>query len=371
MKTLQQLLSAEAIAVADQEWEKRYRDSSPIQYDEARFRPMVDQFYRAISLDPPAQIAFFISPMAAAVALDLEQESGGPLPTMEDVAPIMAKWGAHYPRYDTAIRYLHDVVYTPADAAFTAYYDALDAAGHQDEVPESARQMIPLSRECGYLILYSDLAIICDRPSALHLDDGGRFHAVDTPALQFRDGWSRGYVGGIPVPRELVIPEQRATWLTAERILHEANAEERRIMMDIFTPDRFIAELGAKPIDASDFGTLYRVEFPAGPNGEEPDEPLCMVRLLNSTDEYKEYEQLDSAHWLDAGGARHNELPAWIDGQHMPEGWRYMPATMKGIGEPFRKTYWLRVPPTMERARQAVAWTFGMDEQEYQPAVES
>jgi hypothetical protein len=36
-----------------------------------------------------------------------------------------------------------------------------------------------------------------------------------------------------------------------------------------------------------------------------------------------------------------------------------------------RKTYFLRVPPHMQTARQAVAWTFRMDQFTYAPAVES
>jgi hypothetical protein len=36
-----------------------------------------------------------------------------------------------------------------------------------------------------------------------------------------------------------------------------------------------------------------------------------------------------------------------------------------------RRTYFLRVPPEIETAREAVAWTFGMDGAGYAPAVES
>ena len=35
------------------------------------------------------------------------------------------------------------------------------------------------------------------------------------------------------------------------------------------------------------------------------------------------------------------------------------------------KDYFLRVPPAMERARQAVAWTFRMQEMEYNPCVQT
>jgi hypothetical protein len=37
-----------------------------------------------------------------------------------------------------------------------------------------------------------------------------------------------------------------------------------------------------------------------------------------------------------------------------------------------RKPYWLRVPPTVQSAREAVAWTFGVEHPEqYQPLRET
>ncbi len=35
------------------------------------------------------------------------------------------------------------------------------------------------------------------------------------------------------------------------------------------------------------------------------------------------------------------------------------------------KDYFLRVPPTMQTARQAVAWTFGKESHEYAPVLET
>ncbi len=35
------------------------------------------------------------------------------------------------------------------------------------------------------------------------------------------------------------------------------------------------------------------------------------------------------------------------------------------------KTYFLRVPPTMQTAHEAVAWTFGLGGQQYSPSAES
>lgn len=329
---LQQLLSPEALLAAAAEWERRYRDTTPVVYDEATFRPMVDAFYAAIGLAPPEHLAFYLSPMAAAVALEIEQRHDR-RPSMEEIALILADWGEHYPAYEAATRFLHDVVFTPADAALTAYYDALTAHGMADKIPAEAQQMYALAAAVGYLIVYADLCVIIDRPAEIHLDDRGRYHATDGPALTFRDGWCRGFVRGIPIPRELAIPATRAAWLTPQRVLDCPNAEERRVMLEIYGADRFIEELGAKPIDASDFGTLYKVAFgnpDVEPDEDETaDEPLVMVKLINSTEELDEH------------------------------------------GKPHRKVYWLRVPPHIERAREAVAWTFGMTEQEYAPTQES
>jgi hypothetical protein len=36
-----------------------------------------------------------------------------------------------------------------------------------------------------------------------------------------------------------------------------------------------------------------------------------------------------------------------------------------------RKTYFLRVPPRTQTAREGVAWTFGLGEEQYAPGVES
>ena len=120
---------------------------------------------------------------------------------------------------------------------------------------------------------------------------------------------------GVLVPDFVIL---RPRTITLSHIRDEQNVEVRRIMLERFGTERFIRESGAKPIDASDYGTLYRTEMP-------DDEPLTMVRVWNSTAE--------------------------------PDG-------------SFRE-YWLRVPPTVETAREAVAWTFETSPTEYDLAVQT
>jgi len=106
--------------------------------------------------------------------------------------------------------------------------------------------------------------------------------------------------------------------LTVEEITNEANAEVRRIMLDRYGAERYITDLGAKRIQADDYGELFRVEL-------EDDEPLVMVRVVNSTAE--------------------------------PDG--------------SFKRYNIRVDPRCTSAHEAVAWTFGKDVEDYAPTVQT
>jgi len=93
----------------------------------------------------------------------------------------------------------------------------------------------------------------------------------------------------------------------------EQNAETRQVMIERYGPARYVLESGAAEIDHSDLGTLYSVHG------------MKVVKVVNSTPE--------------------------PDGSY--------------------KDYWLRVPGEIETAAAAVAWTFGLKPEEYQPVVES
>ncbi|MFD0851324.1 DUF6745 domain-containing protein, partial [Actinomadura adrarensis] len=108
------------------------------------------------------------------------------------------------------------------------------------------------------------------------------------------------------------------TDLTPARIDAEANAEQRRVMLEIYGYDRYLADTGAKPVHRDETGTLWTIRVPG-------DEPIVMVEVLNSTPE--------------------------PDGTY--------------------RTYYLRVPPRTRTAREGVAWTFGLDESEYRPEKET
>ena len=177
------------------------------------------------------------------------------------------------------------------------------------------QHLATIARSAGWFWPMSRLAILTDRPASVNLDDGGRLHHETGPALFYAGGVGIWSWHGVPVPREVIeAPES----LTVDRIEREANAEVRRVMIERFGQGRYIQESGSVLVHADETGELYRKD-----RGQL--EPLNILRVQNSTPE--------------------------------PDG--------------TRKAYWLRVPPAMTLARDAVAWTFGLGAQEYRPLSES
>ncbi|MFF8675338.1 DUF6745 domain-containing protein [Streptomyces sp. NPDC015242] len=170
-------------------------------------------------------------------------------------------------------------------------------------------------RTAGWWWPFASVAVVCERPVALHRDEAGRLDRGDGPALAYRDGFALHAWRGMPVPAAFLA---ELSTLTPDRIRAEENAELRRVMLEYYGYERYLADSGARPLHSDETGTLWRIDL----NG---DEPVVMVEVLNSTPE--------------------------------PDG--------------TRRTYWLRVPPSTRTAREGVAWTFGLGADVYAPVRET
>ena len=204
-----------------------------------------------------------------------------------------------------------DAVLGQHDAPWLSLIDALGHLGTPGHPGAALAGMAEVARTAGWWWPYERLAIVSERPVELHQDDQNRLHRGDGPALVYGDGFALHAWHGTPLPQEFV---ESLADLNPERIRAESNIELRRIMLEIFGYDRYLAETGAKPVNRSEFGTLWRIVLPN-------DEPILMVEVTNSTPE--------------------------PDGTY--------------------RTYFLRVPPRTLTAREGVAWTFGLDAREYAP----
>ncbi|MFA1545771.1 DUF6745 domain-containing protein [Actinomadura chokoriensis] len=198
-----------------------------------------------------------------------------------------------------------DAVLGQHDAPWLALFESL---GRLDG-PLSG--LAEVARSAGWWWPYERLVILSERPSELYRDEPGRLHRGDGPALAYPDGFALHAWRGMPIPPDFV---SSLTGLTPGRISSEENAELRRVMLEIFGYDRYLAETGARPLHRDETGVLWSIDLPG-------DESVVMVEVVNSTPE--------------------------PDGTH--------------------RTYYLRVPPGTRTARAGVAWTFGVDEADYHP----
>lgn len=160
----------------------------------------------------------------------------------------------------------------------------------------------------GYWWPYAERVVLCRRPTSLLLDEAGRPHAADEPAIDFSGHLRLWAWHGAMVPQRVV--DGRV--LDHIRILDEPNAELRRMMIERYGLARFRQSARSEKIHQDRWGTLWLVRTRRG-------EPIMTVEVVNSTPE--------------------------PDGTY--------------------SHYELRVPPTMRTALQAVAWTFGMTPREY------
>ncbi|MFF7446519.1 MULTISPECIES: DUF6745 domain-containing protein [unclassified Streptomyces] len=201
---------------------------------------------------------------------------------------------------------LVDAVLGQHDAPWLAAFPA-------DDGPLDA--LATVCRSAGWWWPFARVAVLSERPVALHRDEAGRLDHGEGPALAYPDGFALHAWRGMPVPAAFLA---ELSSLTPERIRAEENAELRRVMLEYYGYDRYLADSGARPVHQDETGTLWRIDL-------TDDEPVVMVEVLNSTPE--------------------------PDGTH--------------------RTYWLRVPPSTRTARAGVAWTFGLQAEAYAPLRET
>ena len=100
--------------------------------------------------------------------------------------------------------------------------------------------------------MHPDFAMVCDRPRLLRRNVGGRLHNASGPAIEWRDGWGLCFWHGLKLRREheWIVREPRR--LSPETIENEPNAEIRRVMLEAFGFDRYLAARHARVVHADE-----------------------------------------------------------------------------------------------------------------------
>lgn len=235
----------------------------------------------------------------------------------------------------------------PARASFVRVVLGLDD-------PEYVKNCIALEeshKHCGYWWPHNMFVVITERLKKISLDDQGRLHCDNGPAIQWRDNFGIYYYHNMRVPRDII--NDRSS-ITLERISKESNAELRRAMMELYGTERYFNDIikkgGAKLLheDNDQYGrprALY--ELPPMP---QENEKYVVIKLTNSTPEpdgtFKIYIQ-----------RCHPEL-------------RPLLRTTNNLGETRNRNAMLGEPQKMT-CHNAVASLFGMRGEDYNPQIET
>jgi hypothetical protein len=201
------------------------------------------------------------------------------------------------------------------DVAWYATADGLRRALPGVHGPGHLAGLMQVAANAGWWWPFERAAILTERPSALSRDDQGRLHRADGPALAWPDGTAVHLWHGERLPHEVI---DQLAHPSVQRIQAAADERLAELMLEAYGAARYLRDAGAVRVHQDGTGTLWYAPLRGSAR-------LAMVEVVNTTPE--------------------------PDGTH--------------------RTYWLRVPPWTERAREAVAWTFQVPPSDYRPVVES
>jgi hypothetical protein len=209
-----------------------------------------------------------------------------------------------------------DLRFLFATAWIGLYYALRPDLGGRDRIfRQEADAWLTFSKQAFAVILTEHGCFLVRKPKILSLDALTNLHCADGPCVEFADGTKVYAIHGIHfTPEDFAkLPSMKA-----RDIIQIENVERRRALIEWYGMEKFAMENGAKVIQQDDFGELYRMALQGA-------EQIVLVRVKNSTPE--------------------------------PDG--------------TFKHYFLRVPPEVRSAREAVAWTFGVPERDYAPSRET
>ncbi len=178
-----------------------------------------------------------------------------------------------------------------------------------------ARAIVGVIRDTHWVLLNANHAFIAQPPQFVRRDELGQPHREDGPAFVTADGYEVYALHGNWVSRIVVMEPHQ---LRLQDIEFETELADRDLLIERYGFARYIRDAGAIVWHKDEFGELLW-------KAQNWFEPLVAVRVRNSRRE--------------------------SDGSF--------------------KEYVLRVPPEISTAKAAVAWTFGMHEDDYQPTLET
>jgi hypothetical protein len=208
---------------------------------------------------------------------------------------------------------LEEVAVGPHDLASLGVYEYLHDVLPWPRLTQPMRGLWKIAKSAGWIVPHEHTCWVSERPRVLRTDANGRLHGADGPALQYPDGWSAYAWKGVQVPAWTIEHPERITLSTLADTFEPVL---RNCMIEIMTPQRFVESGGATRAAEDETGILWR-------------------KLWS-------YRGVTVGSWTAVEVAN---------------------GTPEKDGSP--KPYFLRVPSYMRTPREAVAWTYGLSDDQY------
>ncbi|UWZ84629.1 DUF6745 domain-containing protein [Occallatibacter riparius] len=342
--------------------------------DRFKFEAAVRECYRFAGLQPPKVIVWAPSPLVVAIAgpaasylLALRERQGqrdavhGAVHGAVGGAVGGAVHGAVGGAVDGAVR--DAVLQTIANSwyyilggqfwvsggwwgcAFTSYFRDVCGLELEGDLWNRGRAYEATAESACWWWPHRDFVIVSERPLEIHREladpprprgwGSHRLHREDGLAISFRDGWGVWSWHGTRVTRQIIeAPET----LTVAQIAAEENAEVRRVMVERMGWERFCSEAKMKIIHVDELHS----KFPDIPVSETVEAGTRFVTHYRPGTE--------RAELLEAAELR--------DFEDRPL--RFVRLTDPSTG----RQYTIRVRHDHKRCYEAVAWTFGLDDEQ-------
>lgn len=108
------------------------------------------------------------------------------------------------------------------------------------------------AEHAGWRFMHPKFCIVVDFPEYIQIDGARRPHCASGPSHRWRDGWEIFHWHGLLIPEShhwIITHRDR---IRPEAIEAEANAELRRVMLEIYGFDRYLAARNAKVVAADE-----------------------------------------------------------------------------------------------------------------------
>jgi hypothetical protein len=146
------------------------------------------------------------------------------------------------------------------DAGSLGHYDFfLTVVGLKNM--ETIKPLLEIAKLCGWVAYFDTLCVVQERPTLLKFDDARLLHCEDGPAIQYSDGYSVYIWHGTTIPQDWVEDHPPS----ASEALQWPNMEQRLAACQIVGWANILKELNAKTIDRDDdpmIGELLEAHIP-------------------------------------------------------------------------------------------------------------